>query len=403
MRILLIYHFFHPDTVISARLYSDLAEDLVKAGHEVTVYTSNRCIRKEGELPESEEWHGVKIRRFSRPDFRQGSNIGRVLNSLILQRKWLKAFKEHRNDFDAVIVGTDPQFCWLMFPKMKRIAPQVRLIHWVFDLYPDALAATGSLLMRFVAWAMRPLARRAYGNVDVMADLGSCMRRRLEQYGHHAEKVTITPWALEEPSVVAPVNWEMRKQLFGDAKLCLLYSGTVGHAHDITPFIELARECRRRELSVGFCFAGYGNRFKAQTARITAEDSNITIAGFASEEELAARLAAADFHLISLCEGWEGIVVPSKFFASLAMGRPVIYSGPINGCIAEWIQTHGLGLIDNGKLHDALGQFLSHREILKELGKTAHSTYYSLFSKTSQRQFWLKCITMDESHEHRQD
>ncbi|MBR6371669.1 MAG: hypothetical protein IKS20_00665, partial [Victivallales bacterium] len=67
MHVLLIYHFFHPDTVISARLYSDLAEDLVAAGHEVTVYASNRCIRAKGELPECEEWRGVKIRRFARP------------------------------------------------------------------------------------------------------------------------------------------------------------------------------------------------------------------------------------------------------------------------------------------------------------------------------------------------
>ena len=252
MRILLIYHFFHPDTVISARLYSDLAEDLVKAGHEVTVYASNRCIRANGELPECEEWHGVKIRRFSRPNFKQGSNVGRVLNSLILQHKWLKAFKAQRNDFDAAIVGTDPQFCWMMFPKMKRIAPNIRLIHWVFDLYPEALAATGSRLMRFAARLMRPLAKRAYGKVDVMADLGECMRGRLRKYNHHAKEVTVTPWALEESEEVAPIDREMRKKLFGDAKLCMLYSGTVGHAHDITPFIELARECRSKNLSVGF-------------------------------------------------------------------------------------------------------------------------------------------------------
>ena len=104
MRILLIYHFFHPDMVISARLYSDLAEDLVAAGHKVMVYTSNRCIRADGELPECEEWNGVKIRRFQRPNFKQGSNVGRVLNSLVLQHKWVKAFKQQRNDFDAVIL-----------------------------------------------------------------------------------------------------------------------------------------------------------------------------------------------------------------------------------------------------------------------------------------------------------
>ena len=74
---------------------------------------------------------------------------------------------------------------------------------------------------------------------------------------------------------------------------------------------------------------------EGQMAQITDEDTNITIAGFASEDELAARLSAADFHLISLREGWEGIVVPSKFFGALAMGRPVIYMGPSDSCLEE--------------------------------------------------------------------
>lgn len=381
MRVLLIYHFFHPDAVISARLFSDLAEDLAAVGHEVTVYTSNRCIRADGELPASENWHGVKIRRFARPDFRQGSNVGRVLNSFILQHRWLKAFRRQRDEFDVVIVGTDPQFCWMMFPKMKRIAPNVKLMHWVFDLYPEALAATGSRLMRLAAWLLRPWARRAYGRVDVMADIGECMRRRLQAYGHHGTEVTITPWALKEAPEVAPIDYGMRKRLFGDAKLCFLYSGTVGHAHDITPFIELARECRRRKLSVAFCFAGYGNRYQEQTAQITADDDNITLAGFADEDELSRRLTAADFHLISLRPGWEGIVVPSKFFASLAMGRPVLFSGGENSEINGWIHQFNLGYRLEADFISEMEQLLTNGETVFRLQENAFAAYQKHFSR----------------------
>ena len=116
--ILLIYHFFHPDTVISARLFSDLAEELAKE-YDVTVYTGNRLIRSDEILAESEEWKNVKIQRFSRPNFSQGSNFGRLFNSAILQLKWLNAFRKNRKKFDAVIVGTDPQFAYMMFPFMR--------------------------------------------------------------------------------------------------------------------------------------------------------------------------------------------------------------------------------------------------------------------------------------------
>ena len=397
MRILLIYHFFWPDTVVSARLFSELAEELATAGHDVTAFACNRCIRAEGELPEAEEWHGVHVRRFPRPDFQQGSNVGRLLNSIILQHKWLKALKKRREEFDAVIVGTDPQFCWLMFPKLKRIAPKARLMHWVFDLYPEALSATGSRLMGVAAKLMKPLARRAYGAVDVMADIGGCMRKRLERYNHHAEEATLTPWALKEAAAVAPIDYEMRRRLFGDAKLCLLYSGTVGHAHDITPFIALARECRSRGLSVAFCLAGYGNRFDEQTAQITAEDTNIKIAGFASEDELESRLAAADFHLISLREGWEGIVVPSKFFGALAIGRPVLFSGSAKSEIANWIEQHGLGYVMS-KNDDisTIERLLNDSAGVDVLRKNAFETYQICFSRKVVTKGWLDALARQQ-------
>jgi hypothetical protein len=64
-RLLLIYHFFFPDDVVSARVFSSLAEGLVDRGWKVSVLTSNRiykdqraCIRKRKEL-----WHGIMIHR----------------------------------------------------------------------------------------------------------------------------------------------------------------------------------------------------------------------------------------------------------------------------------------------------------------------------------------------------
>ena len=51
-RVLLIYHFFHPDTVVSARLFSDLAEivsfdDLMACG-SMAVAKEKGLVRSEG-------------------------------------------------------------------------------------------------------------------------------------------------------------------------------------------------------------------------------------------------------------------------------------------------------------------------------------------------------------------
>jgi hypothetical protein len=42
---LVIYHFFYPDDAVSARHFSDFAEELVKRGWKITVLTSIRYCR----------------------------------------------------------------------------------------------------------------------------------------------------------------------------------------------------------------------------------------------------------------------------------------------------------------------------------------------------------------------
>jgi len=396
MRILLIYHFFHPDTVVSARLFSELSEDLTKAGHQVTAYTCNRLIRSKEKIADQEEWNGVTIRRFSRPDFSQGSNFGRLFNSAILQLKWLNAFRRDRKSFDAVIVGTDPQFSYLMFPWMRFFSRRVKLIHWVFDLYPEAILVNSPRWMMLLASITKPFARFSYRFVNTMVDIGSCMRERLQKYHFPAQCATLTPWALAEPEDIPAADPEIREKLFGSAKIGILYSGTVGYAHDLAPFIGLARRCRREGLDVGFCFAGYGNCYKEQTAQLTPEDTNIRLAGFASEEELEKRLASADIHLVSLRPGWEGVVVPSKFFGSLAIGRPVIFSGAGSSTVAKWCGEYGIGNMLSDDTFAFLKSLLDDPETLKQLRQQAFRVYREHFSRLSVTQGWIKLLVTEK-------
>ena len=396
MRILLVYHFFHPDQVVSARIFSDLAESLASAGHEVSVFTCDRMIRSDKRLPAAEIWNGVRIRRFSRPGFSQGGNFGRLFNSAILQLKWLAAFFRRRHDLDAVIVGTDPQFCYQMFPYLRLFSRRVKLIHWVFDLYPEAILVNSPRWMKCLAALTKPFVPWAYRRVDVMVDIGGCMRERLLKYRHRAICATLTPWALVEPEVPPPPDRTTRQELFGNAKIGILYSGTVGYAHDLAPFIALARECRKQGIDAAFCFAGYGNRYAAQTATLTPEDTNIRLAGFASEEELEKRLAAADIHLISLRRGWEGIVVPSKFFGALAIGRPVLFSGPAESCIARWIAAERLGEVMDADIASGLSfirRLSASAETLREWQTRVHRVYHDKFSRRAICAGWQDVLT----------
>ena len=202
---------------------------------------------------------------------------------------------------------------------------------------------------------LQRLMGRSYRASHLIADLGSCMRRRLAAYNHGAQEATLVPWALVEPEALTPPNPELRKSMFGDAAFGLLYSGTLGRAHDYEMFLKLARLLRHRSPHIRLCFAARGNKVAALKSAITLEDTNISFVDFVAESMLEEHLNAADMHMISLNKEWNGLVVPSKFFGSLATGKPVIYAGPEDSSIACLLREHEIGFyIDEKSLEDVV-------------------------------------------------
>lgn len=180
----LLYHFFYPDDVVSARLYSDLAEDLTAAGFAVTALPSNRsCHDPQVTLPPHESWAGGEIRRISRPSWPQHTTRGRLGNTLCLLLGWSwRALVTPRRRNEVVIIGTDPVLAVLVALTWRLFRPRAKIIHWCHDLYPHAAIAEGMLGQNALAVRLlNGLLRLAYRRCDVIADLGICMRRLLQQ------------------------------------------------------------------------------------------------------------------------------------------------------------------------------------------------------------------------------
>jgi glycosyltransferase involved in cell wall biosynthesis len=125
---------------------------------------------------------------------------------------------------------------------------------------------------------------------------------------------------------------------------------------------------------------------------VTPEDTNITFAGLIEEEKLSLRLAAADMHMISLRHGWEGVSVPSKFFGSLAAGRPLLYCGTQKSCIAELITNEKLGFVIKTNtmtaIADRLEEFSHNKNKIHQMQEQAFQFYNTHFSKKLQWEKW---------------
>ena len=238
MKIALLYHYFHPDDVISARLFSELGVGLRRAGWEVGAFPCNRGCRDESRVyPSRETWEGVDIRRVWRPPLRQASALGRLLNGAWMLQAWTRlANRPERDRPDVVLLGSDPAWSVLVAPALKRRRPAMRVAMWCHDLYPDGFRAAG---VPTPAWLDARMAR-AYRACDLVVDMGSCMRERLDVMGAPGPGATVPPWALSEGGADGrDAGAPVREALFGDCRLALLYSGNFGRAHSAVSVLEL--------------------------------------------------------------------------------------------------------------------------------------------------------------------
>ena len=94
-------------------------------------------------LPAEESWDGIRIHRVFRPPWDQARPLERLANSGWLTVAWLlRTLRLGR--FDAIVIGSDPAFSPLLALALRLAYPSAAIVHWCFDLYPEAIAAEGS-------------------------------------------------------------------------------------------------------------------------------------------------------------------------------------------------------------------------------------------------------------------
>jgi len=411
-KVLIVYHFYYPDDVVSALEISDLSEGLVERGYEVEVWAGNRACHDSSITygPALESIKGVKVRRFWRPAFNQHSFFGRILNSIWLQKVWFwKLLFTPSLKPDIILTGTDPLFLILATPFFKLIRLKAKMVHWAFDLYPEVAIADGILTENGLLDRMiRPFLRWAYGKCDLIADLGPCMRDRLSRYPG-GKRVTLTPWALEEPAAPLIPDPAERALVFGPNNgmgsgmknekhnmaplLCLMYSGSFGRAHEYELTLKLARLLEDRGV---VSYSARGSRLGDLKREVTPNDTNVRFVDFAPPDRLSARLSAPDIHIVSLRPQWSGTVVPSKFFGALAAGRPVLFEGSNECSIARWITEYKVGWHLRADSLDSIASELEafgKNEARKQtMFKHCNEIYHMHFSKKTVMDKWDRAL-----------
>jgi colanic acid biosynthesis glycosyl transferase WcaI len=208
------------------------------------------------------------------------------------------------------------------------------------DVYPDVLFAADVLRPHgLLARTLRSWMARRVRRADAVVVLGRAMRRPALAHGlPRARLHVIENWAPRD--VEAQAGSELARA--PDAPLTLLYSGNLGRAHDLTG---LARAVRALPADAPLRLVVQAGGSGVARAKALFEDAPVPVEWRdpVALHDLAASLRAADLHVVSVRDGFERLVVPSKVYGPLALGLPLLVLGSCRCEPARIVKARGCG------------------------------------------------------------
>lgn len=246
------------------------------------------------------------------------------------------------------------------------------------DIFPDVAVALGALTNpRLVALAQRH-ERHLYRQADAITvlsqDQADNISAKLSPPGPGEAapgKIHLIPNFVDRDRIQVTDRMNGYRRAHGlDHRTVVMYSGNVGLSQSFDLIREAAREWQLRS-DVHFVINGDGAA-RPEVDRWAAELDNVTVAGFAPRDQVSEVLGAADVQLILLKRGLARSSTPSKLYACLASGRPILASIDEGSEVANILAASGAGVAvppeDHQSFQKALGALVDDTEGRARMG-----------------------------------
>ena len=398
IRVLILNQAFWPDGVATAQHADDLARYLRAHDDDVTVVASRAMYGARGAvLPKREDREGIAIYRVGLQLFGKRGIMARVFDFALfyIAALW-QCFILPRHD--VVICLTTPPFIVLVGVLLKWFKG-TRVVYWTMDLYPEVAVAAGimkrsGLLWKFLCWVERLCLRQS----DHVVVLGNCMRQKVIDKGASPDRVSvICVWSGAEKFLDRPRGDNpLRKEWGIGDRFTILYLGNFGLGHDMEALAG-AVEILKDNDAIRWLFIGGGKAKKYLEDQIRKCGArNVYLDGAQPREKLADVLDLGDAQLVTLLPGWEGLIVPSKFFSILASGRPALWVGPAQSECVTILNENKCGYQSEAGDGESLAreiQYLSsHQAEAMEMGGRAKLAYQSKYSSEQSCKAWRNVL-----------
>ncbi|WP_373526299.1 WcaI family glycosyltransferase [Nostoc sp.] len=379
MRILIYSYNYHPEPIGIAPLMTELAEGLVKRGHQVRVVTAmpnypERQIYQEyrGKWYVNESKNGVQIQR-SYVWIRPQPNL---LDRVLLDASFVFT------SFVPALIGWRPDVIISTSPSLPSCVP-VALLGWLRacpvilnlqDILPEAAVHVGLLKNKLLIQLFTLLEKFAYHTASKISVIADGFVENLRAKGVKADKIVQIPnWV--DVNFIQPLpkeNNPFRVAHNLNGKFVVLYSGNIALTQGLESVVKAASVLRHIP-DIVFALVGEAKGLqRLQQECLDCGADNVLLLPFQPRKYLSQMLSAADVGLVVQKKNVVSFNMPSKIQVLLASGRALVASVPDNGTAATAIRQSGGGVIvppeDPQALAMAILDLYQNPEKVKTLG-----------------------------------
>lgn len=322
MRIVMLCDWLPPDFGAVGQYAMSFARELAESGHDVALIGFSS--KAESCVDERVGDGLLRVRRMHRPAYDRANLLLRAWWTLGANLALLWGARRELWRCDEIrFTGSPPYLLHFVMPLAQLL--RVRTRYRITDFHPECLiAAMGRSSAGLRALSM--LSNFWRRKVDVIEVLGEDQSRRLAACGVDPAHIVLR----RDPSPVdigPDTTPEPPPDAAGSRKI-ILYSGNWGVAHDHETFVEGYRRFSLEHPGRAWLWLNAtGKRADVVTDTLKLRSLPFGRTTPVPLDRLAGVLCAADVHLITLVDAFVGYVMPSKVYACIASGRPILFVG----------------------------------------------------------------------------
>lgn len=405
MRVIVLNQYYAPDVAATGQLLSDLC---IKLSHKITAIDvvcappnyNDTFIKYE----RNEKVGNLRIFRVG-PEKYKGRKSLKVRLYGYFGYLWFSLLTSmelsRKSNYSCIMTVSNPPiigFIGAFLSKVRKI-PFIYILH---DIHPDIVVASGKYhLPKIVIMLWNFMNKIIFNRAVGIVVLSETMKNTLiKTKGVNSEKVKVIPnWAHPELDIETVPSNEYKKILgVDDSAILVVYSGNMGISHNLEILIDAA--CYLREENVHFVFVGSGEK-KTLLMELAVKNqlANVSFLDYLPENGYAALLRDADICVVAQEFGFEGYAVPSKFYVSLSMGKPILGIMSKKSELSNIINTNNCGWVVQtcSETVDILRNVAVNRNNLREMGAKSSRLYIDTFSleNASEKYYQLLLETVE--------